>query len=318
MSLQGYSLACRDLFPIENRRKPRQIGCSTRRKEIPVPGSAGINLSQSKSFRFLARYFPGVVTAFLLLGTTKLCRASERPIALRARPWAARSPEELRESLRRVPEIDYYPVIERLRDSAIRKKQEREKGGQVSTDPITSSQSPPEFTSRINGLLLKEARAAGLPVQERTQFRDDPRTAKQKDFISGNLRAMNVLSAGLVWGVTNPQTGKKQMLEIFRHESIRDRYRKVFQEESHRSLQDWCNKNAIQKNPGFSSILVQMLQVEEEPKRMLLIRELGKLKTRQAGMLLAAQRCSISPPRFGRLRQTLSRVGIPRFTGQRC
>jgi hypothetical protein len=57
-------------------------------------------------------------------------------------------------------------------------------------------------------------------------------------------------------------------------------------EEKALALQGWCDSSGIARHTGALSTLMQMLQVEDEPLRLLLVRELAKVKHRATTLAL--------------------------------
>jgi hypothetical protein len=53
------------------------------------------------------------------------------------------------------------------------------------------------------------------------------------------------------------------------------------------TFRSWCSGNHIEKFAGVSTTLVQMLQVEDAPVRLVLVEQLAKIKSTHAGALIA-------------------------------
>ena len=208
----------------------------------------------------------------------------EKPIVPPMPERVTRTADDLRQSLSRVPEVDLYPTVEKLHTAVTGMKRSANLKDAARLKILSASTSPPEFSTRINTLLLKEARAAGLSVVADGRCRTGVNAAKTMDHISTTLRTQGFLSTGPVGNVTitDPRTGK-----IVRQTVRRPIPGVPEGQDSCDRFQQWCDQNHVEKYAGSLPTLVQMLQVEDEPLRQLLIRELSKVNSRDASFFLA-------------------------------
>jgi WD40 repeat protein len=184
--------------------------------------------------------------------------------------------EELRASLLKIKELDFYPVVDKLREDTIDTSLT---GTDFARDQQLRQQflitSPPKFLSEVNGVLLKKAVEEGLPLipQQYTQLPLE--AARTMDALSKELRSKGFVSVpgggpaafGVpVRGGLQPTTSANAKV-----------------------LEDWCKENRIERYSGALNTFLQMLQVEDEPTRMVLVEELGKIDNPNAAGVLAAR-----------------------------
>jgi DNA-directed RNA polymerase subunit RPC12/RpoP len=118
----------------------------------------------------------------------------------------------LREQLAQVPELDFYAHVDKLRQEAsakagsdARNRLANEKGG--------ANISPPEFAARVNAVLLKEARAAGLPLKMGSACQASAAAALEMDSVSSSLRSILVPGSarrGTKGATLNPELSHAQ------------------------------------------------------------------------------------------------------------
>jgi len=189
-------------------------------------------------------------------------------------------PEELRASLLQVKELDFYPVADKLRQEIISASLT---GKDFAQDQQIRAQfdvqSPPKFLSAVNGLLLKKAMEEGLPLVPKQYARLPLDAARTMDAVSKELRRKGFVSvpggpATAVSVTTDPRTGKVVLA--------------TQQPSAHAQvLKDWCKENRIERYTGALNTFLQMLQVEDDATRMVLVDELAKVNNPVAIRVLA-------------------------------
>jgi hypothetical protein len=191
-------------------------------------------------------------------------------------------PEELRASLVKVKEIDFYPVVYKLRNAAI---EASVTGKDFATDQqlrqLYELVSPPKFLAKVNGVLLKKAGEEGLPLVPKAKVRMTLQAARTMDAMSKQLRVQGFVSIpgaapaplvtpGGVPGV--PKKGPGAVIKASAHAT---------------ELENWCKENHIERYEGALNTFLQMLQIEDDPTRMVLVEEVGKCKTAVGTEILA-------------------------------
>jgi hypothetical protein len=110
----------------------------------------------------------------------------------------------------------------------------------------------------------------GLPLRSGIQAQMNSVAAKVMGTLSTELRTKGFVSIPGVPGSplrgTKPQSSPTDKAGIFR---------------------EWCDQNSIEKFSGALPTLLQMLQIEDQPLRLLLVRELAKVKNKDTTMVLA-------------------------------
>jgi len=174
------------------------------------------------------------------------------------------SAAELRGQLAQVPEIDFYEDVDKLRTQLIDAYSGAGAGKNLADEAARRKQfetfSPPALREKVNDLLLKKAKAAGLPLRTGNACRVDLDTAKTMGHISTTLRRRGFVS--------NPVKGTPGRAA---------------------ELKSWCEETKVEKYPGGASTLLQMLQVEDEACRLLLVQELAKLTNNSAASAALAR-----------------------------
>lgn len=171
---------------------------------------------------------------------------------------ASLTPDQLRGSLLKTREVDFYPAIDKLREEAITATLP---GKDFTQDQTLRQQylvtSPPKFLNSVNGVLLKKAAEEGLPLVPKEYIRMSPQAAQTMDSMSKELRRLGFVS---VPGGPSPfiaATGTETSAQAT-------------------DLQGWCKQNHIERYPGALNTFLQMLQVEDDATRTVLVDELGK------------------------------------------
>jgi hypothetical protein len=188
--------------------------------------------------------------------------------------------EELRAGLLKVKEIDFSPVIEKMRDDAISASitgQDFAKDQQLRQQ--FKDMSPPVFLATINNMLLKKAVEEGLPLLSQQYGQLAPDAAKTMNTMSKELRRRGFVSIpGAAPNVALIPRGTP----VKNADSV--------QATAHAAeLQKWCDDNHIENYAGALTTFQQMLQVEHSPTRMVMIDEVAKCDTPEATRILVAR-----------------------------
>jgi hypothetical protein len=177
------------------------------------------------------------------------------------------SEEHLRKQLLTIPELRLFSdlEIEAFRQDA----------NTTSSSPIQRiGQLSPLFLAdvRLNQAMLRAGAKAGLPLNTGPSSRMDVPTATIVQTLSKNLRSMGFVSVpgtptrvinfpGTVGvGVGQPATIDNASAEDKTH-----------------AFKAWCDSNKVEKFRGGLATLLQMLQVEHVPTRLILVRELARV-----------------------------------------
>jgi hypothetical protein len=170
-------------------------------------------------------------------------------------PWRPTSltADEIKEQLRAVPELDFYPKVEEVRKEAFRDAEARLK--RLKAGPQGGAPGPKleptalaEFVSAVTASVLEKAAPEGLAVSAAPACKVDRPTACVMQGLSTAMRGNNFAAI--------PGT-KMDAPTLARFER-------------------WWRDHPIENRPGTRRILMQMLQVEGEPQRRVLVEELGK------------------------------------------
>jgi hypothetical protein len=184
------------------------------------------------------------------------------------------SAEDLREQLLAVPELRLFS------DLQIQTYRETEKTEERTTKRVPRNQLDYAFNAQLNQVMRKAGLKEGLPLLSGPKCQLDRTTATIVQTLSKDLRDMGFVSVpgtpvrvrfagGRVAnvGATTIQGGSpKEKIEAFK---------------------EWCDVNKVEKFRGALPTLLQMLQVEDVPTRLLLVRELSQAKTAGATAVLA-------------------------------
>jgi hypothetical protein len=177
--------------------------------------------------------------------------------------------EDGRESLLAVPELRLFSDLE---VQAFRDQEKTAQTGvrsRVGGNPVEYA-----FNVQLNQSMLKKARQEGLPLQLGPSSRLDFATATLVQTLSKNLRDLGFVSV--------PGTPARVVLSRGRptvtNASPTDKID---------AFKEWCDENKVEKFRGALATLLQMLQVEDVPTRLVLVRELAKVKSIGASAALA-------------------------------
>ncbi len=198
-----------------------------------------------------------------------------RPAAVETTVLArlAATEEDLRRQLSEVPEVR---LVGDLEFQGLRVAKVVEEAGVKTTilkGGIIPSNSQLEKRFRESGL------SAGLPLQFGAHSRLDPDSALTVQTLSRELRKMGFVSVPpppplRVGGVVQPAAPEAP---------------RFTPEEKIKAFKEWCDLNHVEKYRGALATLLQMLQVEDVPTRLLLVKELGKVKNAHTSAVLAGR-----------------------------
>lgn len=177
--------------------------------------------------------------------------------------------EDGRERLLAVPELRLFSDLE---VQAFRDQEKTAQGGvrrRVGGDPVEYA-----FNVQLNQSMLKKARKEGLPLQLGPSSQLDFATATLVQTLSKNLRDLGFVSV--------PGTAARVVLS-----RGRPTVTNVSPTDKTEAFKEWCDENKVEKFRGALATLLQMLQVEDVPTRLVLVRELAKVKSIGASAALA-------------------------------
>jgi hypothetical protein len=172
----------------------------------------------------------------------------------------ARSEADLRRELEKVPELRLITDLE---------FKAAEEADKVATLRGRTSVTGYLFDVRLQQTLYQKGLKAGLPLRNGPATRLDARTALAVQTVSKELRNLGFVSVpGVSPQIRLPNGGLPPKAKI-------DAFKR------------WCDDNRVEKYAGALATLLQMLQIEDEPTRLVLVREMGKSTTQGASVVLA-------------------------------
>ncbi|HEY7312543.1 MAG TPA: HEAT repeat domain-containing protein [Gemmataceae bacterium] len=143
----------------------------------------------------------------------------------------------------------------------------------------------PEPFIANNLKLAKEFRQAGLqaglPLQSGPQCRLEARAAAVVRTVSTELRKEGFVS------IPGGTTTGRRIAQISIGDGWIQTINKPTPRETIDRFQKWCDQNKVEKARGGLATLLQMLQIEDLPIRLLLVRELAKIDTAESTTALA-------------------------------
>lgn len=160
------------------------------------------------------------------------------------------SEEDLREQLLAVPELRLFS------DLVVQNFRETEKKDERTVKGVPREQIDFAFNVQMNKYMRQAGLKEGLPLLSGPHCQLDPDTAMMVQTVSKDLRDMGFVS---VPGTPARVSFKspKEKIEAFK---------------------EWCDVNTVEKFRGALAALLQSLQVENVPTRLLLVRELAKME----------------------------------------
>jgi hypothetical protein len=199
-------------------------------------------------------------------------------VAIEKRLQASES--DLREQLLAVPELRLLSDLEVQSFREMEKNEERAARGAV------RGQVDYAFNARLNQAMRQAGAKAGLPLQSGPNCRLDPTTATVVQTLSKDLRDLGFVSVPGVPGIQsfvrrrlrNGAAGNQPNVAVGADDLAKQKMK---------AFKDWCDENRVEKFRGTLATLLQMLQVEDAPTRLLLVRELDKVKSPSAAAVLA-------------------------------
>ena len=171
--------------------------------------------------------------------------------------------DELQKQLLKVPEVDFFGVAERLKDDIRQDVADKvRRAGLPDNDVrkrVIEETGRVRFINTVNMTLLEDARRQGLPVQTARSCRAPLPSAMAMQKISRELRRREIVDS----------PGRARSPDAIR------------------KLREWFREQPPSRDPGTRRVLMQMLQVEDEDERQLLVRELGAGKDAESTAGLA-------------------------------
>lgn len=138
------------------------------------------------------------------------------------------------------------------------------------------------FNVQMHQELSQRAARAGLSLISEDRCRLDAGNALAVEAVSRELRALGFVS---VPGVRSRITRTKGRTINTRGTSIAQ----GSPEETIKAFKQWCDEHGVERGKGSLSTLVQMLQVENETTRLLLVRELARSRGADGSAALAGR-----------------------------
>jgi hypothetical protein len=229
---------------------PQEVGEASSRQNAP-PGAKKTTFPKTPPNKQTAPPAPPAVKA---------------PVALRE--------DELKKQLLQVPEIDFYPVVDKLHKDIqmegagklLRFTRQRPPADTVRRSIAEAGRV--KFNQNVNVLVLEQAQRKGLPVRTESSCKVNLATAKVMQALSSAIRTMRLVSfPGLPM---DPAASAK--------------------------FREWLKTHPLEDKPGTRRILVQMLQVENQEERLILVEELARADDNAATVALA-RRALFDPSR---------------------
>lgn len=168
------------------------------------------------------------------------------------------SEEDLRKRLRDVPELRLFS------DLVVQNFREKEKSDEGKVKGATREQIDFAYNAQMNKYMRQAGLKEGLPLLSGPNSQLGSDTAMIVQTLSKNLRDMGFVS--VPGARTNRNGSPKEKIEAF---------------------QEWCDVNTVERFRGALATLLQVLQVEDAPMRLLLVRELAKAQGPEATAVLA-------------------------------
>lgn len=168
------------------------------------------------------------------------------------------SAEDLRKQLQDVTELRLFS------DLVVQNFRAKEQNDERTMKGVPRDQIDFAYNAQLNKYMRQAGLKEGLPLLSGPKCQLDPETASIVQTLSKDLRDMGLVS---VPGAARRRNGSpKEKLEAF---------------------QQWCDVNTVEKFRGALATLLQVLQVEDAPMRLLLVRELAKAQGPEATAALA-------------------------------
>ena len=136
------------------------------------------------------------------------------------------------------------------------------------------------FNVQLNKLMRQAGLKEGLPLQSGPNCQLTPSTAMIVQTLSKDLRDMGFVSVPGAPGRILSSTGKVVAIAAT---TIQNGTPTAKTE----AFTEWCDINKVEKFRGALATLLQMLQVEDAPTRLILVRELAKVQSPGATLVLA-------------------------------
>ncbi len=211
--------------------------------------------------------------------------ARETPIPPKPQPLTAdqiverrlqKSENELRRELLAVPEV------RPMSDFEVREIREAEKAARPQVQNRANrgnrESSDYNFNVRLHRDMKRAAVQSGLVLRSEFNNRLDSSTAANMAELSKDLRQMGFVSIPGGRTVFRPRS-RGQAVPV----------EEEGPEEQQKAFQKWCDLNKVERLSGTLPTLMQMLQVEDVPIRLTLVRELSRIKSFSSTAALASR-----------------------------
>jgi hypothetical protein len=191
----------------------------------------------------------------------------KKPSPPRPREVVELSEADLGKQLLRVAQVDFFGLVERLNQDGRQGVAERLRrvdltgSGGADRRRLIEEAGRVQFAGKVTVAVLEEARRQGLPVRVAAGCKVDSASAVKMQALSRAFRDNQFVST----------PGLPRDLKAVQR------------------FDDWLASHPLGDDPAVRRILWQMLQVEDEAKRQLLVKELARGKDREAVTALAGR-----------------------------
>jgi hypothetical protein len=175
------------------------------------------------------------------------------------------SEDDLRRQLAAVPEVRL------LSDAEVRKiRKEQQDDQRNAAIPAETNRISYATNLRLQQMMKRAALQAGLELQSGPKYQLRGDTAFEMGQLSKSLRDLGFVSVPGVTFADGFASGATASLTI-------------------KNFQTWCDQHRLESYPGTVPTLTQMLQIESEVTRLLLVRELRRIRSTTATTQLAGR-----------------------------
>ncbi|MGH7171860.1 MAG: HEAT repeat domain-containing protein, partial [Gemmataceae bacterium] len=167
--------------------------------------------------------------------------------------------------------------------AAIAKEQKRER---VAVIVAADEQVVYEFNQSLQQRMRQAARRAGLALQSGSRCQLAPNVAAGVAQLSKDLRELGFVTALAAPSASRSVAAPAELDDIEGSTAKKTR-----------AFQKWCDQHRVERLSGTAPTLMQMLQIEDEPTRLLLVRELTRIKRTASTVELAERAVMDLSPR---------------------
>jgi outer membrane biosynthesis protein TonB len=193
----------------------------------------------------------------------------------------ARSESDLRDELAKAPELRV------LTDLEVKMLREAGGAGGVRPNPLANGLA---VSLQQQQAMYQKGLKAGLPLRAGPTTRLDAKTALAVQTVSKELRDMGFVSIPGATSQVRLATGRVLRVGAT---TIAGGSPK----EKVDAFKTWCDENRVEKYPGALATMLQMLQVEDEVIRLLLVREMARSKVPGSSVVLAMRALTDPSPK---------------------